>query len=47
MKLYFKQPMKNIKIIFNEKESNIIHNEYYFIGISMPDQKILHLVILN
>ena len=25
MKLYFQEPMKNIKIIFNEKESNIIY----------------------
>jgi len=36
MKLYFQEPMKNIKIIFNEKESNIIYNEYYFNGISIP-----------
>jgi len=36
MKLYFQQPMKNIKIIFNEKESNIIYDEYYFNGISIP-----------
>jgi prenyltransferase beta subunit len=28
--------MKNIKIIYNEKESNIIYDEYYFNGISMP-----------
>ena len=39
MKLYFQEPMKNIKIIFNEKESNIIYNEYYFNGISMPVPK--------
>jgi len=39
MKLYFEQPMKNIKIIFNEKESKIIYNEYYFNGISMPIPK--------
>ena len=36
MKLYFEEPMKNIKIIFNEKENNIIYDEYYFSGISMP-----------
>jgi hypothetical protein len=28
--------MKNIKIIFNEKENNIIYDEYYFNGISIP-----------
>ena len=36
MKLYSQQPMKNIKIIFNEKENNIIYDEYYFNGISIP-----------
>ena len=40
MKLYFQEPMKNIKIIFNEKENNIIYDEYYFNGIiSMPIPK--------
>ena len=39
MKLYFQEPMKNIKIIFNEKESNILYNEYYFNGISIPVPK--------
>ena len=36
MKLYSQEPMKNIKIIFNEKENNIIYDEYYFNGISIP-----------
>ena len=36
MKLYFQETMKNIKIIYNEKESNIIYDEYYFNGISIP-----------
>jgi hypothetical protein len=27
--------MKNIKIIFNKKENNIIYDEYYFNGISI------------
>ena len=36
MKLYSEEPMKNIKIIFNEKENNIIYDEYYFNGISIP-----------
>ena len=36
MKLLIEEPIKNIKIIFNEKESNIIYDEYYFNGISIP-----------
>ena len=39
MKLYFQEPMKNIKIIFNEKENNIIYDEYCFNGISIPIPK--------
>jgi len=30
MKLLYKQPMKNIKILYNENESNIKYEEYYF-----------------
>jgi len=36
MKLYSKESMKNIKIIFNEKENNIIYDEYYFNGLPTP-----------
>jgi len=36
MKLLYQQPMKNIKILFNEKESNIKYEEYYFNGLSIP-----------
>ena len=36
MKLYFEEPMKNIKIIYNEKENNIIYDEYYFSGMPIP-----------
>jgi len=38
-KLYSQQPMKNIKIIYNEKENNIIYDEYYFNGTAMPVPK--------
>jgi hypothetical protein len=34
MKLLYQQPMKNIKILYNENESNIKYEEYYFNGIS-------------
>ena len=36
MKLLYQQPMKNIKILYNENESNIKYEEYYFNGISIP-----------
>ena len=36
MKLYYQEPMKNIKIIFNEKRNKIIYDEYYFNGIPIP-----------
>jgi len=47
MKLYPQKLMKNIKIIFNEKESNIIYNEYYFNGISIPKDIIFSDIELN
>ena len=34
MKLLYQQPMKNIKILYNENENNIKYEEYYFNGIS-------------
>jgi len=39
MKLLYQQPMKNLKILFNENESNIKYEEYYFNGISLPKPK--------
>ena len=39
MKLLYQQPMKNIKILYNENESNIIYKEYYFNGISISKPK--------
>ena len=36
MKLLYQQPMINLKILFNENESNIKYEEYYFNGISKP-----------
>jgi len=36
MKLFYQQPMKNLKILFNENESHIKYEEYYFNGISKP-----------
>ena len=36
MKLLYQQPMKNLKILYNENESNIKYEEYYFNGISKP-----------
>ena len=36
MKLLYQQPMKNLKILYNENESNIKYKEYYFNGISKP-----------
>ena len=36
MKLLIQEPMKNLKIYFNENESNIKYEEYYFNGISIP-----------
>jgi len=37
MKLLIQQPMKNLKILFNENESNIKYEEYFFNGISIPE----------
>ena len=34
MKLLYQQPIKNLKIIYNENENNIKYEEYYFSGIS-------------
>ena len=36
IKLLFQQPMKNLKISYNENKSNITYEEYYFNGISIP-----------
>ena len=36
MKLLFQQLMKNIKISFDEKNSNILYEEYYFHGLPIP-----------
>ena len=36
MKLLYQQPMKNIKILYNENENNIKYEEYYFNAISIP-----------
>ena len=37
MKLLYQQPMKNIKILFNENESKIKYEEYCFNGILIKD----------
>jgi len=39
MILLYQQPIKNIKILYNENESNIIYKEYYFNGISISKPK--------
>ena len=36
MNLLFQEPMKNLKIIFNENKINIKYEEYYFNGMKMP-----------
>ena len=36
MKPLFQQLMKNIKISFDEKESDIKYEEYYFSGLQIP-----------
>ena len=36
MKSLFQQLMKNMKISFDEKESNIKYEEYFFNGLQMP-----------
>jgi len=36
MKILFKELMKNLKLTFDEKESNIKYEEYYFNGIQTP-----------
>ena len=38
MKMIFPKLMKNLKISFIEKESNIKYEEYYFNGIPIPKE---------